>query len=330
MKFCHFTQLVFVLCLLTSSLSYGHDGRPVYVAIEDIGSLQFELFWRLPPVFTPAESPRISLLGDCQAQDDRAPSLTGRALYQCADSLGALSLLVEYPQGNPSLSTVVNVITPGYPDRFIHAGPEVREIKLDLASSMGGVFRRYLEMGVSHILSGFDHLLFVLCLIWLAFSWRRILLSVTGFTAAHSLTLGLAAFGFITPATAPTEVLIALSIVFVAAELVRQDQRSLSWRYPVIVSALFGLLHGLGFAGAIREIGLPNDDALWALFAFNVGVEIGQLLFITLMISLSLLVNRMLSGKPTMHMARIQAGSGYVIGTMAAFWFFERLVGSLA
>ena len=329
MIFCRFSQLVFMLCLLTGSIGYGHDGRPVYVAIEELGSQQFELFWRLPPVFTPAESPRISLSGDCQTQDNRAPSLTGRALFQCSDSLGALSLLVAYPKGNPSLSTVVNVITPHYPDRFIHAGPEVREIKLDLASSTGGVFRRYVEMGVSHILSGFDHLLFVLCLVWLAFSWRRILLAVTGFTTAHSLTLGLAAFDFITPAIAPTEVLIALSIVFVAAELVRQDQSSLSWRYPVIVSALFGLLHGLGFAGAIREIGLPDDDALWALFAFNVGVEIGQLLFITLVIFLSLLVNRLLAGKPIIHMARIQAGSGYFIGTVAAFWFFERLVGSL-
>ena len=148
---------------------------------------------------------------------------------------------------------------------------------------------------------------------------------MTGFTIAHSITLGLAALGVVTPAIAPTEALIALSIIFVAAELARQNRASLSWRYPVAVSSGFGLLHGFGFASVLKEIGLPMNDTLMALFAFNVGVEAGQLLFIVALIVLVWILQKTIAGKFDLSGPATQRLSGYVVGVLATFWFFERL-----
>lgn len=191
--------------------------------------------------------------------------------------------------------------------------------------SNNSLFSEYGKLGVEHIIRGYDHLLFLMCVIWLAFTFKRILLAVTGFTIAHSITLGLAALGFVSPAIEPTEALIALSIIFVAAELARQNRGSLTWRYPVAVSSVFGLLHGLGFASVLQEIGLPSDDTLMALFAFNVGVEAGQLLFIVGLILLLWIVQKVSADKFDLSGPLSQRMSGYVAGICATFWFFERL-----
>ncbi|MEO2184757.1 MAG: HupE/UreJ family protein, partial [bacterium] len=129
----------------------------------------------------------------------------------------------------------------------------------------------------------------------------------------------------VTPAIEPTEALIALSIIFVAAELARQNRESLSWRYPVAVSSIFGLLHGFGFASVLKEIGLPTNDTLMALFAFNLGVEAGQLLFIVALIVLLWSVQKASADKFDLLGPSSQRLSGYVAGIFATFWFFERL-----
>ena len=144
------------------------------------------------------------------------------------------------------------------------------------------VLATYLRLGIEHILTGPDHLLFVLCLLLLVPSLGKLLATVTAFTLAHSLTLGAATLGFIDLPAPPIEAMIALSIVFLAAELLRGDagRSAITRSYPWLLAFSFGLLHGLGFAGALAEIGLPHGEIPAALFAFNIGVELGQLAFI--------------------------------------------------
>lgn len=184
---------------------------------------------------------------------------------------------------------------------------------------MGEIARAYTVLGVEHILSGFDHLLFVLALLFLVGFNRKLLFTITAFTLAHSLTLALSALGLLTLRSPPVEATIALSIVLVAAEALH-GQRTLSRRWPALVAFLFGLVHGLGFAGALQEIGLPQKHLAVALATFNVGVEIGQLL----VVSLAFALYRALSRVPQFVMARTPAL--YVIGTIAAYWSFTRIV----
>ena len=184
---------------------------------------------------------------------------------------------------------------------------------------MGEIARAYTVLGIEHILTGFDHLMFVLALLFLVGFNRQLLFTITAFTLAHSLTLALSALGLLTLRSPPVEATIALSIVLVAAEALH-GQRTLSRRWPALVAFLFGLVHGLGFAGALREIGLPQQHLSIALLTFNVGVEIGQLLVVTLAFAL----HRALARWPTFVMARTPAL--YAIGAIAAYWSFGRVV----
>lgn len=186
------------------------------------------------------------------------------------------------------------------------------------------VLGRYLRLGVEHILSGLDHLLFVLALLLVVFDprarrdrpIRAALVTVTGFTLGHSVTLSLAALGAIALPTAPVELCIALSIVLLAAELAREGPRDgLTHRRPWLVASSFGLLHGLGFAGALVEHGLPPSRSLAALAGFNLGVELGQLAFV----AVAIVALRVLS--------RVRAwprASAYAIGVVASVWLAAR------
>ena len=184
---------------------------------------------------------------------------------------------------------------------------------------MGEIGRAYTVLGVEHILTDFDHLLFVLTLLFLIGFNRQLLFTITAFTLAHSLTLALSALGLLTLRSPPVEATIALSIVLVAAEALH-GQRTLSRSWPALVAFLFGLVHGLGFAGALREIGLPQQHLSIALLTFNAGVEIGQLFVVTLAFGLY----RALARWPTFVMARTPAL--YAIGTIAAYWSFGRVI----
>ena len=172
---------------------------------------------------------------------------------------------------------------------------------------------------------GIDHLLFVLALLILVKGVRTLIWTITAFTAAHSLTLAAAALGFIQVPQAPVEAVIALSIVFVASEIahVSQGHPSLTQRKPWIVAFVFGLLHGFGFAGALNEIGLPEQSIPLALLLFNVGVELGQLGFIGVVLLIYAILNRYTFKLP--HWAN--QVPAYLIGTVAAFWTIERTVG---
>lgn len=181
----------------------------------------------------------------------------------------------------------------------------------------GDIASAYAVLGVEHILGGVDHLLFVIGLLFLVGFNRRLALTITAFTAAHSLTLASSALGLLTLRPPPVEAMIALSIMLVAGEAMRERETA-ARRWPALVAFLFGLVHGLGFAGALKEIGLP-DNHLWiALLTFNVGVEIGQLMAV----AVAWLVYRLLRRFPVLPLARQTAL--YLIGTLAAYWSLTR------
>jgi hypothetical protein len=184
------------------------------------------------------------------------------------------------------------------------------------------VFAVYVRHGMEHIAFGFDHLLFAAALMLIVRDWRKLVKAVTAFTAAHSITLTCATLGWVTLPSAPVETMIAISIVLVAAEVVRMErgQSSLTITSPWTVAFAFGLLHGFGFAGALVELGLPQNDIPLALLAFNVGVELGQLAFIAVILTAVFSVRRIL-----MIPRGAIIGSAYAIGMVAAFWSVQRL-----
>lgn len=188
---------------------------------------------------------------------------------------------------------------------------------------MGEIASAYALLGVEHILGGIDHLLFVISLLFLVGFQRRLVWTITAFTAAHSLTLACSALGLLTLRSAPVEASIALSIVLVAGEaLHRRD--TLARRWPAAVAFLFGLVHGLGFAGALKEIGLPENHLLVALLTFNVGVELGQLLTVGACWCLW----RFTSRWPALQ--RTRTVLLYMIGAVAAYWSWLRVAALLS
>jgi hydrogenase/urease accessory protein HupE len=195
-----------------------------------------------------------------------------------------------------------------------------RQGALDVLASYG-------RLGVEHILTGFDHLLFVLGLVLLVGGGRRLLWTVTAFTLGHSVTLTLAILGFVHAPQQPIEAGIAFSIYVLAIELVPRERRKpmLLERAPWLVAGLFGLLHGLGFAGALAQVGLPPGDIPLALFSFNVGIEAGQLAFVGVVLVAWAAVRAL----PVHWPSRAAYVPAYAMGTLAAFWFFQRLATSL-
>jgi hypothetical protein len=198
---------------------------------------------------------------------------------------------------------------------------ELHELSVSSGSALQ-TMRRYLTLGFEHILEGYDHLLFVVGLAMLVRGWRRLLLTVSAFTLAHSITLGLATAGILQINPVLVETLIALSIAFLSKEILLADRNcmTLASRWPWGISFSFGLIHGLGFAGALQELGMENDSILFALLAFNLGVEVGQVLFLMLWLAVTAVLLRF--GLRQLSMLRPLLP--YALGITAMYWFLER------
>jgi len=187
------------------------------------------------------------------------------------------------------------------------------------------VVKTYIFLGIEHILLGYDHLLFVLGLILIIPGIKTLIKTITSFTIAHSITLIFASLGLINVPSNPVEAVIALSIVLLAKEAYSKSngQKSLTINYPWIVAFIFGLIHGLGFAGALSEIGLPQKSIPTALFTFNIGVELGQLAFILIVGSILYFIR---AKQPKLNRALMKC-IPYFIGSVASFWLIERILG---
>jgi hydrogenase/urease accessory protein HupE len=205
------------------------------------------------------------------------------------------------------------------------------------APGAGEVATTYLRLGVEHILFGFDHLLFVLALVILVRGWRRVAVTVTAFTIAHSITLAAATLGFVNVPRPPVEATIALSIMLVSVEILnaRNGKPGLTARLPWLVAFSFGLLHGFGFAGALAEVGLPQHAIPLALLFFNVGVEIGQLVFVAAILSLIWSLRHVASrlGEAAFvkrSFDRLDVVAAYGTGVIAAYWLIGRTISLFA
>ncbi len=325
-----------VLLLLVAALSLvpaaaeAHDSRPLYVEIIGSGEGQFEVRWNVPPSVPQIGLPEVELPEDCL---NTKPPITRRsdsgtlvtAVYRCPAGLGGKKLGISYPVINPSLSTLVRISWASGESRTVLGSPEDRAIELPSSESASGVMSQYVTLGVRHILEGYDHLLFLACLLLVAGTTRRVLITVTGFTLAHSVTLVASTLGWVRLAVPPVEAVIALSIVFLASEIVRERRHTITWRHPIAVSSSFGLLHGFGFAAVLGDIGLPQTEVPLALVFFNVGVELGQIAFVGSLMLLAYLVRRAL---PTFQPGRRgEIAAAYPVGMFAAYWFVDRVAG---
>lgn len=322
--------LAVMVMLFLSGFAAAHDARPVAVTITEALPGIFQSSVRVPPTVAADNIPVLVWPAGCGAAGDN------NNLVRCEGGLAGLQLTLDYPLFNPSLATFYRLQTLDGGTSSSILAPNTEVWTVPEVMTRGRVARDYLLLGVEHILGGLDHLLFVLGLLVIARTARRILLAVTGFTLAHSITLSMSSLGVINIPIVPVEAVIALSILFLAHEISRQQVDGLTYRYPMLVSFSFGLLHGLGFASALGEIGLVRNEVFVSLLFFNLGVEIGQVLFILAVAGLVWLLQTLAKarnlGSPVpagaeepLARRRMDMTAAYVIGVPSAYWLFERV-----
>ncbi len=234
---------------------------------------------------------------------------------------------IDYPLANPRLATIGRLHFSGAATQTILLQPNESVLTIPAEEEIGerAIFPEFIQLGFEHIWEGLDHLLFVAGLIIIAGTWRRILVTVTGFTIAHSVTLAAASLELVHLPIRAVETVIALSIIFLAVEIVKARKTTLTWRRPLAVSVSFGLLHGFGFAAVLGEVGLPQEGLLTALLAFNIGIELGQVIFAGVLFCVgSLLLRLKLLQERAQWLRKI---AGYGLGIIASFWLIERLIG---
>ncbi len=303
----------------------GHGLDPAFLSLRDSGGGRFDVTWRtaaerLPGAdVQPILPPRCRQVGGADTAEgldqialqwtvDCGPGgLSGETIaVRDLDAARINALLRIEESGRQTIQVVLN------PRRTSFIIPEV-------ASSFD-VLRDYIALGIEHILTGLDHLLFVFGLLLLVPSGLMLLKTVTAFTLGHSITLSAAALDLAVVPSRPVELLIALSVLAIAVELTRGDSAATRIRRsPWLVAAGFGLLHGFGFAGALAETGLPAGDIPLALLSFNTGIEIGQLAFVAAALLVAAVARRLLPGA-----AHLRTPAVYAMGILAAFWTFER------
>jgi hydrogenase/urease accessory protein HupE len=306
--------------------------RPALLDIKEQNTGLFAVTWKVPTrgdrvlAISPKLPASLTVFGSPTVQDvpgariehttykNSGKALTGQTIS--IDGLAAVQtdvlLLIQLQDGTQH-SAILRPVAPSFT-----IPPKASKLQ---------VARDYWRMGTIHILEGVDHLLFVLALLLIVSGIRPLVKAVTAFTVAHSITLALATLGFVHVPPKPTEAIIALSIVFLATEIVhqRKGQIGLTERYPWVIAFIFGLFHGLGFAGALSDIGVPQHEVPLALFTFNVGVETGQLLFIAVVLSLIAVLKR-LPLTPPQGAWRLLP---YSIGGVAAYWTIDRVMSFL-
>ncbi len=316
----------------------AHESRPLLVELTERAPNTFSVTWKIPPSALSVTSPVVVLPAGCKASADPAGTrLVKRQLHKCQSDLSGEKIRIEFPGYNPSISTMFRMARLSGQKHTAIKSPNDPVWTVPDRESTASVARQYLTLGVEHILKGYDHLLFVACLMFIAGTWRRILVTITGFTVAHSITLALAALDLVRVPVPPVEAAIALSIVFLATEIARDRRDTLTWRFPIAVSSSFGLLHGFGFASVLGEIGLPQTEVPAALLFFNLGVEIGQIAFVAVLIAAfaALKAAGLVSGSKDQSTqkkmpAHLSTPAAYVIGTLAAYWLCERVAGFVA
>ena len=331
-----FCLLLAVVLALAPQPGSTHALQPAYLEMSALGEDTWRVFWKVPSVGEGGSGGMMDLTAVLpDTCDERRPAtmrFDGAAyshtwIARCPGGLTGGEILIEGLELTRTDVLIRYETSPGQIDSA-RATPAAPRLTIPEPQGPRAVLSTYFGLGVEHILLGTDHLLFVFALILLIPNPRMLLWSVTAFTVSHSITLALASLNIITLPGPPVEAIVALSIMILAAELVthRRTALDLSRRLPWVMAFGFGLLHGLGFAGALREIGLPAGEVPLALLSFNLGVEAGQLLFVAAVLTSGAVFRRLASAA----MAAFAGGPGlrivsYAIGAMAGFWFVERV-----
>jgi hypothetical protein len=319
-----------LLLVLLATAAGAHEVRPGYLELKENEAEQFDVLWKVPARGDMRLGIYAMLPDNCDETSrivtrNIGGSYTDSWSVSCPGGLEGGSIYID---GLAATLTDVLVqialldgtsrvsrLTSAAPSFVVPAAPTWQQTAVT-----------YLGLGVEHILLGIDHLLFVLVLLLLVRGWRQVIVTITSFTLAHSITLAAATLGFVYVPQRPVEAVIALSIVLVAAELVHRERGkgSFAQQWPWAIAFTFGLLHGFGFAGALNEIGLPQQAIPLSLLFFNIGVEIGQILFIVVVYLVWALAKRFVVRLPEQITSY---GPAYAIGTVAAFWTIERIAG---
>lgn len=319
-----------LLLILAPGIAWAHESRPGYLELIETDNGRYTLTWKIPrrgDLILPLEPVLPEACHDTvpPARAVTAGGLVVRRNLDCGiDGLQGQTLLIDGLSS--SITDVLARVTLASGDtQTVVLKPDAPAFLVAAAQSGTEVFIAYLLLGVDHILFGIDHLLFVLALLLLVSGVGLLVKTITAFTLAHSLTLGAAALGYVNVPQPPVEAVIALSILFLAAELAKKKsgESSLAERRPWLVALCFGLLHGFGFAGALAEIGLPQSAIPLALFSFNFGVEVGQLLFVFAALLVIAGLNRLAASRPRW----LELAPVYGIGCAAAFWTVQRVAG---
>lgn len=318
--------LVALLMLSMPAVAVADELRPVSIQFEQASATGWTLGWREPRApLVNSEPARPVLPDNCELLNEPriaiAPAVaTGQAEVTCSGEISGQA--IGWPFAVPG-EAILRVAPLERPVQVHRLTPEAPLATVAGRPSSAQVWQSYFLIGVDHILAGWDHLLFVIALVLLVGGGWAVVKAATAFTIAHSITLAGTTLGLTGLPQRPVEALIALSIVFLAVEIARGTRKTLTRRLPWLVAFVFGLLHGFGFAGALREIGLPEGEVPAALISFNLGVEAGQLLVIAAVLAI---VAALRSAKPGLEARAIQISS-YPIGIIGSYWLVDRVIG---
>ncbi len=319
--------LCLALALGAAEFADAHEVRPAYLDLRQTGPDTWNVEWKLPArgdarlQIVPRFSPECA--GATPPILDRTESaFIERWTVRCTGGLSGRTVTLDGLSAT-FIDALVRVEYSSGAAQTVRLRPESPSFEIEAEPRSAQVARTYLVLGIEHILLGVDHLLFVLALLLITGPGWRLIKTVTAFTVAHSITLALATLGVVHVPSAPVEAVIALSIVFVAAEILhlRAGHAGITARAPWVVAFTFGLLHGFGFAGALSEVGLPASHIPIALLFFNLGVEAGQLAFVTAALVAWGAFRRL--RLPLPRWAAV--APAYAIGGIAMFWVIERV-----
>lgn len=322
-----------LVCLLALVASWApwpvsaHPLAPSLLSVEASGGHRFEVQWKTPLQRVPGSKLQPVLPQSCGKASAAVSVVQGTGLVtrwtvDCGtDDLAGKTIAVSGIAS--SKADVLLRLKPlhGPPLQQVLTESQARYVVPARQTTLQ-VFFQYMGLGVHHLLTGIDHVLFIISLTLLVGLRRPLIWTITSFTLGHSVTLSLAALGHIHFSQPIAEALIAFSIVFTVGEVMREDPRSWLRRFPWVLGFCFGLLHGLGFANALAEVGLPASDIPLALFSFNVGIEIGQLTLIVPLLLGMLALRRL----PAVDLPAWRWAPAYAVGTLAGFWFWQRLL----
>ncbi len=326
--------LTLAVALLVTQFAQAHRFAPSLLKVSEIGPDQYHMVWKTPAQGTSNVPLRPEWPSSCEVRNASPPQLEGTGKVSswqlhCTDlgedGLVGDTLGISGLGANQASAMVMVALLDGRQYQEV-LNAEQPEFVIPAQSSAGEVMSDYSLLGMEHIWGGIDHLLFVFGLLLLVGGGTRLLWTITAFTVGHSITLSLVTLGFFDYPVALVEFAIALSIFVLAVELTRTSRHDVLWRNPWWLAGGFGLLHGMGFAGALAETGLPQDNVPLALLFFNVGIEIGQIAFIAVVLALWYLLRRPLAT----WQDRLLPVPVYILGALSAMWCIERGLEALA